>query len=152
MMQLPQVPSEEEFRFHSRVFTRWSDEDLQGVLNNAVYATLCEEARYRYFEKLRLLGADRHFPFVLMQSNIRFLSPGKGATEVEVSVRTLQLGSRSFRQAYRVREIATGTVWAEAEAVLVLWDPVARKSAGIPVEFRRAVAELEGYDPDLESA
>jgi acyl-CoA thioester hydrolase len=151
MMQVPQVPLDEEFRFRCRVSTRWSDEDLQGVLNNAVYATLCEEGRYRYFEQLRLLGENRHFPFVLMQNNLRFLSPGNGAAEVEVSVRTLQLGSRSFRQAYRIREVETGVIWAEAEAVLVLWNPATRSSAGIPASFRKAVAELEGYDPEQET-
>jgi len=146
MMQAPQVPADEEFRFRSRVFTRWSDEDLQGVLNNAVYATLCEEARYRYFEQLQLLEADRHFHFVLLQSNIRFIAPGKGASEVEIAVRTVHLGQRSFRQAYRIRESASGEIWAEAEAVLVLWDPVTRSSAEIPAAFRTAVLSLEG-DP-----
>jgi acyl-CoA thioester hydrolase len=146
MMQVPQVPVDGEFRFRIRVFTRWSDEDLQGVLNNAVYATLCEEARYRYFEQLRLLKADRHFPFVLLQSNIRFLAPGTGATEVEIAVRTVHLGSRSFRQAYRIRATASGVIWAEAEAVLVLWDPVSRGSAEIPTPFREAVISLEGNE------
>lgn len=144
MMQVPQVPLDEEFRFRCQAFTRWSDEDLQGVLNNAIYATLCEEARYRYFEQLQLLEADRHFPFVLLQSNVRFLAPGKGATEVEIAVRTVHLGSRSFRQAYRIREAASEMIWAEAEAVLVLWDPATRSSAEIGSEFREAVRALEG--------
>jgi acyl-CoA thioester hydrolase len=143
MMQAPQVPHDQEFRFRCQVATRWSDEDLQGVLNNAVYATLCEEARYRYFEQLDLLEADRHFPFVLLQSNIRFLAPGIGASRVEIAVRTVHLGSRSFRQAYRIREASTGAVWAEAEAVLVLWDPATRVSAEIPFAFREAVRTLE---------
>lgn len=144
MMQVPQVPLDEEFRFRCRVFTRWSDEDLQGVLNNAVYATLCEEARYRYFEQLQLLEADRHFSFVLLQSNIRFLAPGTGATEVEIGVRTGYLGSRSFRQTYRIRAVESGVVWAEAEAALVIWDPVSRSSAAVPDAFRDAVLALEG--------
>jgi acyl-CoA thioester hydrolase len=152
MMQAPQVPLEEEFRFRCQVSTRWSDEDLQGVLNNAIYATLCEEARYRYFEQLQLLAADRHFPFVLLQSNIRYLAPGTGASAVEISVRTVHLGSRSFRQAYRIREKSSGVVWAEAEAVLVLWDPATRSSAEISPAFRAALSRFEGLPDAGESA
>lgn len=143
MMQVPQVPSDEEFRFRCRVYTRWSDEDLQGVLNNAVYATLCEEARYRYFAQLDLLQTARHFPFVLLQSNIRFLAPGIGATEVEIGARTVHLGRRSFRQAYRIKEAASGIVWAEAEAVLVAWDAASRGSTELSEAFRQAVIRLE---------
>jgi len=38
------VPPSEAIRFRARCRTRWSDEDSQGVLNNAVYLTLLEEA------------------------------------------------------------------------------------------------------------
>lgn len=143
MMQHPRVPADEEFRHQARLHTRWSDEDMQGVLNNATYLTLCEEARFRYFDALGLLGPERHFPFVLMQCNIRFVAPGRGPAEVAVSVRTTRLGSRSVTQAYRIREAASGEVWAEAEAVLVMWDPETRGSRGIPEEFRAAVARFE---------
>ncbi len=145
-MAAPQVPDDADFRFQALVRTRWSDEDMQGVLNNAVYATLCEEARFKYFRQLELVGPERHFPFVLMQSNIRFLAPGHGPAEVQVGVRTVRLGSRSFRQAYRIREVESGQAWAEAEAILVLWDPETRGSAWIPENFRKAVAELEGLE------
>ena len=144
MLTAPQIPAESEFRFRARLFTRWSDEDMQGVLNNAVYLSLCEEARYRYFDELGLVGGDRHFPFVLLQSNVRFLAPGRGPAEVEVALRTTHLGGKSFQQAYRIRPAEGEEVWAEAEAVLVCWDPVRRGSAPVPEELREAVAHFEG--------
>jgi acyl-CoA thioester hydrolase len=139
----PQVPEPSRIRFRTRARTRWSDEDNQAVLNNAVYLTLLEEARHAYFLKLGLLEG-RRFPFLLAQTNVRFLRPGQGGREVEIEVATVHLGTSSFQQAYRVRETQGGGVWCEAEAVLVMYDPATDASRPMPAEFRRALAEFEG--------
>ncbi len=145
-MEPPQVPAPQQIRFRARLWTRWSDEDNQGVLNNAIYLTLLEEARYRYFDHLGLVGADNRFSFLLGQTNLRFLAPGRGPAEVEVEIATTRLGRKSFSQAYRVREAAGGAVWVEAEAAMVIWDEEARATAPIPAPFRAAVAAFEGLE------
>lgn len=145
-MSPPEVPAETEFRFRARLATRWSDEDMQGVLNNAVYLTLCEEARYRYFDSLGLIGNDRHFPFVLAQCNARFVAPGQGPAEVEVLLRTVALGKSSLRQVYSIRHLADGSTWAEIEALLVSWDAETRGSTPMAPAFRATVAAFEGLD------
>ncbi|MBL8804574.1 MAG: acyl-CoA thioesterase [Planctomycetes bacterium] len=142
-MHAPQVPESSRIRFRCKVRTRWSDEDNQNVLNNAVYMTLLEEARHAYFEKLGLLDG-RHFPFLLAQTLIRFVAPGRGGVEVEIEVVTTRLGDSSVEQSYRVREGAAGAVWCEAQAVLVIYDPKTRRSASMAPTFRAAVAAFEG--------
>ena len=142
-MHAPQVPESSRIRFRTRMRTRWSDEDNQNVLNNAVFLTLLEEGRHAYFSKLGLLEKN-HFAFLLAQTNIRFLAPGRGGVEVEVELVTTSLGTSSFQQAYRVREAPGGKVWCEAEAVGVIFDPATQKSAPIPAHFRKAMAEFEG--------
>ena len=52
-MQPPDIP--DQLGTHLTLRTRWSDEDNQDVLNNAVYMTLFEEARHGYFSALGLL-------------------------------------------------------------------------------------------------
>ena len=143
-MQAPQVPPSSNFRFHARCRTRWSDEDNQGVLNNAVYLTLLEEARFQYFQHLGQIGIHKHFTFVLGQVLVRFLAPGRGPAEVQVAIATVHLGNRSFRQAYRIQDAEDGTVWAEAEAEMVIWDGKQRCSAPMPEAFRQALASFEG--------
>ena len=69
-------------RFTARVRTRWSDEDNQGVLNNAVYLSLLEEARYQYCDHLGLIEPGNHFSFVLARTDIVFLAPGRGPAGV----------------------------------------------------------------------
>ena len=140
-LQTPHVPPGERVRFRARCRTRWSDEDNQAVLNNAVYLTLFEEARHAYFGSLGLLAANR-FPFLLAACNVRFLRPGRGGVDVEVETITLHLGTTSFRQAYRVR--CGGEVWAEAEALLVCYDPATNAPAPMAADFRAAIATFEG--------
>ena len=138
-MERPEVPDSSRMTFRARVRTRWSDEDNQGVLNNAVYLTLFEEARHAYFGSLGFLR-DNRFPFLLSQTHLRFLRPGRGGEEVEVELATTRLGDSSFEQAYRVRTVA-GETWAEARALLVVYDPATGKSRPMPADFRAA---LEG--------
>lgn len=140
-METPQVPSGERVRFRARTHTRWSDEDNQGVLNNAVYLTLFEEARHAYFAGLGLLDANR-FPFLLAACNVRFLRPGRGGFDVDVETVTLHLGTTSFRQGYRVR--CGGEVWAEAEALMVCYDPGTNAPVPMMPDFRAAIAAFEG--------
>ncbi|HVS18576.1 MAG TPA: thioesterase family protein, partial [Planctomycetota bacterium] len=139
-METPQVPPSERVRFSARSHTRWSDEDNQAVLNNAVYLTLFEEARHAYFGSLGLLEANR-FPFLLAACNVRFLRPGRGGVEVAIETITLHLGTTSFRQGYRVR--CDDEVWAEAEALMVCYDPATNAPAPMTPAFRAAVAAFE---------
>ena len=141
MMRAPEVPASDALRFRARLRTRWSDEDLQAVLNNAVYLTLFEEARQAYFSELGLMDG-RAFPFVLAQTNVRFLRPGRGGADVVVELATVRLGTSSFEQAYRVRS-AAGEVWCEAEALLVTYDAGTGASVPMADDFRRAIEAFE---------
>lgn len=141
-MELPSVPATEKLSHRARLRTRWVDEDNQGVLNNAVYMTLFEEGRHDYFSRLGLLDGNR-FPFLLAATNVRFLRPGRGGETITLEMGTTALGKSSFRQAYRVVDDA-GAVWAEAEAVLVLYDPDMGASRPMSDEFRSKVAAHEG--------
>jgi acyl-CoA thioester hydrolase len=142
-METPDVPPSERLRFRVTLATRWSDEDNQNVLNNAVYMTLLEEARYAYFSRLALLD-ERHFPFLLAHTNIAFLAPGRAGAAIEVEMATVHLGKSSFTQAYRLRDVERGVVVCEAEARLVAWDAARNAKRDMPREFRARIAEAEG--------
>ncbi len=113
------------------------------MLNNAVYMTLLEEARYQYCEHLGLLAEDNHFAFVLARTDIVFLAPGRGPASVDVQIATTKLGNRSLEQVYRVLDADSGTVWAEALATLVVWDNDTRCSTEMPQRFRAIIAAFE---------
>jgi acyl-CoA thioesterase FadM len=132
----PAIPADRAPDEVAELATRWSDEDLQGVLNNAVVPTLLEEARLAWCRRHGLMdGAS--FPFVLLQTNVRFVAPGRGGEAVRVELWNVSVGERSLRQAYRVRA-SDGEVWCEAEALLVGWDGATRSSRPLPDALRSA--------------
>lgn len=139
-MEAPEIPEFPHF-VHETV-TRWSDDDSQGVLNNAVYLTLFEEARHGFCRAAEVLD-DGAFPFLLAQTNVRFVAPGRGGETVRVELSTTHVGTKSFRQAYRVRSEG-GEIWAEGEAALVCYDPSTMESAEIPKDLREALEAMTG--------
>ncbi|MFN0009985.1 MAG: acyl-CoA thioesterase [Planctomycetota bacterium] len=137
-METPKIPASESMSFRVLLRTRWSDEDTQGVLNNAVYPTLFEEARFAFFSAADQLKKN-HFPFVLAQTNVVYLAPGRGGREVEVELATTHVGTSSFTQAYRIREGKGGQVLCEGEARLVCVDPATGRKTPMSEAFRRAL-------------
>jgi len=128
------------FRFSTEVPLRWVDIDSWGVLNNAVYLSLMEQARYEYFGKLGLLEAGQ-VGFVLAEATVRFLRPGRMGMRPSVSARTSRLGNSSFEMEYEVR--AGAELLATGKAALVYVD-AALKARPIPAAARRAIAAFEG--------
>lgn len=127
------------YRFDTEVPLRWVDIDSAGVVNNATYLSLIEQARFAYFDHLGLLDEHR-VPFVLAETNIKFEKPGRIGMPITVAVRVGKLGSSSFEMDYEVR---TGDyVLAKAHAALVFVDG-AMQSTPIPQRFRDTVAQFE---------
>ena len=136
------------FRFSMTQPVRWKDIDAAGVLNNAVYLTLVEQARYRYFEGLGLLEGPADFAFLLGETTARYLAPGKAGMELEVRARTCRLGGKSFDQEY---ELAAGdTLLCRVRARLV-WCDAELRSCAIPDDVRAKIAAYEGI-PERQDA
>lgn len=127
------------FRFAAEVPLRWVDVDSAGVVNNATYLSLMEQARYLYFTQLGLLD-DHAVPFVLAETTVRFLRPGRLGMKVEVAARVRQLGTTSFHMDYEIR--AGETVLVTASAALVFVDADVRPCA-IPAPWRETIAAFE---------
>jgi len=133
----PEGPPDHVARLH----TRWSDADANGVLNNAVYLTLFEEARRDFCEARRLFERQDVFPFLLVAASVEFRRPGRGGVPVEVDLTTVAIGTSSFRQRYRVRPAGEEEPWATGESTLVCVDAASGRSRPLDAGFRRA---LEG--------
>lgn len=119
---------------------RWSDVDAMGVVNNAVFLTLFEQARYGYFGSLGVMSGE-DFPFVLGSTSARFEAPGRSGMRVQISTRVLRLGNKSLDMIYAVR--CEGTQLATGTATLV-WVDARLASITIPDTVRTAIAAREG--------
>ena len=132
------------FRFAIDHPVRWGDVDWFGVVNNAVYFTLFEQARFEYFQRLGLLE-EGDFPFVLGETTARFLRPARAGMVLAIAVRTTRLGHKSLGTEYEVRH--GGEVLATGRATLVYVDDQLR-SRPIPAAARARLLAFEGLAAD----
>ena len=132
------------YRFEAEVPLRWVDVDSAGVINNAVYLSLVEQARYAYFSHLSLL-TGHHVPFVVAETTLQFLKPGRLGMNVVVAVCTTKLGSTSFHMSYEVR--SGDEVICKAKAALVFVDDQKQPRA-LPEDFRATVTQFEELDAE----
>lgn len=130
------------YRFEADVPLRWVDVDSAGVVNNAVFLSLMEQGRFAYFEHLGLL-TDHQVPFVVAETTIKFLKPGRFGMATRIAARVTRIGDRSCQMDYEVR--AGDDVLAKATAALVFVDAALRPTP-VPAPFRAAVAQFEELD------
>jgi acyl-CoA thioester hydrolase len=125
--------------FEFRIQPRWPDFDALGHVNHAVYHVYLDEARDDALR--RTVGDFTAWPNVLVHASIDYRREiALGVREIVLRTKITAVGDSSVRFAQSVLG-ADGEVAAEAEAVLVAWDPETRRSRTITAEERRA---LEG--------
>jgi len=119
----------------TRIQTRWPDFDALGHLNHAVYHVYLDEARD---EALRnTVGDFDAWPNVVVHASIDYRREvALGVREIIVHTQIVEVRRSSvrFEQAIVTPD---GELAAEAEAVLVAWNPETRRSREITPEERQ---------------
>jgi acyl-CoA thioester hydrolase len=119
---------------------RWRDIDALGHVNNAVYLTYFEEVRDELFQRtLDDEEAIRHF--VLARITIAFR---RGVTQADdfVIARSgvVRIGTSSVTTQETIVD-QQGAICAEAESVVVAWDPAANHSRPLTETERAAFGQ-----------
>ena len=119
----------------TRIQTRWPDFDALGHLNHAVYHVYLDEARD---EALRnTVGDFDAWPNVVVHASIDYRREvALGVREIIVHTQIAEVGRASVRFEQTI-VTPDGELAAEAEAVLVAWDPETRRSREITPEERQ---------------
>jgi acyl-CoA thioester hydrolase len=122
------------FPYVHRETVRFRDVDELGHVNNAVFLTYLEEARIGF---LVPKGAEAS-GMILARVEIDFRAPLRTGDELEIGVRPVGVGTKSFELEYEIR---TGdTVAAEAKTVLVSFDYETGRTVEVPQAWREALA------------
>lgn len=119
--------------FETAVEIRFQDLDALGHVNNAIYATYCEQARVRFFEEAFDVGLSE-LNFVIANLEIDYRTPIEDTGEAVVGLGITDVGTTSFRFGYDV--VYEGETAATAESVQVVVDPETKSSAPIPDRWR----------------
>jgi len=127
-----------------RIRVRFSDTDMNGHVNNAVYMTYMEEARIQFLEDALDANGEIRQPLILAASSVQFRAQTLYPNVKEVTAQTWvkRIGNRSFEVYCEIRTAVTGTLVAEGNAVVVYFDYADNCSVPIPDRVR---VHLERY-------
>lgn len=129
------------FRFSTRIVVRWSDCDPFGHVNNAVYLTYLEQARFAYWHEVL---HDVPFPgMILARVEIDYRAQAFPNEALDVFAGVVRMGTTSFAVGYEIRK-ADGTVVARAQSVQVFFDYAAGRPVPVDPVFRERVEAYEG--------
>ena len=117
---------------------RFRDLDAMNHVNNAVFLTYLEQARFHFLEQLGLARRQHEPPLILARVEIDFRSPAAFGDVIEIGVRAGHVGTKSFELEYELR--VAERVVAQARSVHVGYD----YERGETVELRPTWREALG--------
>jgi acyl-CoA thioester hydrolase len=124
--------------FVHRERVRFRDLDAMGHVNNAVFLTYIESARFAFLRHLGAVGTLADMSIIVARIEIDFRAPVGFGEEVEVAVHASRFGTKSFDLDYELR--AGGRVVAEAKSVLVAYDYGKGEAIDLPDEWKEKLA------------
>jgi acyl-CoA thioester hydrolase len=130
------------FRVSCPVEVRFRDCDPMGHVNNAVYLTYLELARFAYWKAAGVGRLEGDLSYIMARVEIDFRAPATTGEILAVGVAVTGFGRSSFTMAYEITN-AAGTVVATASSVQVAYDYAAGAPVAVPGKLRERVAAFE---------
>jgi acyl-CoA thioester hydrolase len=132
------------FRFRHQLKVRFRDCDLFGHVNNAVYFTYMEEARWAYWREVTGDFPSGNLPgLILARAECDFIRPVGPGERLDVWLATTKIGRASLLLDCEILDEQAAPV-AKGKAVLVTYDYSAAKAVPVPDWCRTKVEEYEG--------
>jgi acyl-CoA thioester hydrolase len=136
--------ADSEFRFAHRIEVRFRDCDAMGHVNNAVYLTYLEQARFAYWRDIIGIVAGRDRLFILARVEIDFRAQARPGDILDVRIRVAEVGRSSFKFEYEIVDTIDGRQIASARSVQVAYDYGAGRTVPLSAEIRRKFELFEG--------
>jgi len=113
-------------RYQSKQYVRWDDLDAFGHVNNAVYLTYAQEARFAWSGILEM---------VVARAEVDFIAPiYDGDTFLDIELWVSAIGNSSFTMTYELK--MKGELVARVKTVQVTVDMSTKKSSPMSEEQR----------------
>jgi len=133
--------------FVHRLEVRFRDCDPLGHVNNAVYLTYLEQARFNHWRSLWGFGTPQLPPgmpgIILARVECDYKRPATYGETLEIRLTVGEIGRSSFRYEYEIVDGEGRTVLA-AKTVQVMYDYTAGKPVPIPDDIRALLAPDRG--------
>jgi len=131
------------FRYSTPIRTRFRDCDPMGHVNNSVYLTYLEVARFAYWTDVSGGRPVGDVSFILARVEIDYKASAKPAEVLTVRLGITGFGRKSFVFEYEIVDKA-GRLIATAKTVQVMYDYARNKSVPVNEDFKKVVLEYEG--------
>jgi acyl-CoA thioester hydrolase len=128
--------SERRFVFHHTLAVRFSDCDLLGHVNHAVYLTYFEQCRLEWW---RHLGGSTGMPgagAIIVHASCNYRAPAHVSDELDVRLAVAALGTSSVTLDYEIVHAVSGQLVADGRTVNVAYDYTAGRTIPLPAETR----------------
>ena len=132
------MPESASLRFHTQEVLRFSDQDTQGHVNNAVYSTLFECSRVACQSTDEHLILETGQVVVVAAIAIEFLRELHWPATVDIHLGVSKIGNTSFGFAQEM--LLEGTCVAKARSTQVVIDQLSRQPIALSATQRQ---ELE---------
>ena len=139
-----------------RLVVRFRDCDPLGHVNNAVYSTYLEQARFALWRaQLNLIAGNPAMDpgggvgFILARVEIDFRAQARCGDAIDVQVSLGAFGRSSVSYAYELRNVQTGALVAEARSVQVWFDY--RNSRSVAIDEALAATLSRPVPPEERS-
>jgi len=131
------------FRVHCPVEVRFRDCDPMGHVNNAVYLTYLELARFAYWKAAEIGRLVGEVSYIIARVEVDFRASAKTGDTLDVGIAIRGFGRTSFTMEYEICD-QDGRLVANARSVQVTYDYGAGASVPVPDSVRARIAEFEG--------
>ena len=134
------------FKYAKRIEVRFRDCAPMGHVNNAVYMTYLEVARFNYWRDVVGLPGPEGPGFILARSEVDYRGQAEPGDLLDVHVRAVRIGKSSFTVASRIVRPSDDALILDASNVLVMYDYGAKRPVPVPQAVRDVLSAYEGRD------
>lgn len=118
--------------------------DLDGLnhVNNAVFITYLENARFSWHKDLKFENQNKEYNFIIAHVEVDYLSPIKLISNIEVKMWVSRIGKKSWDFSYEIVDFINGNVYAKAKTTQVYYDYKIDQSLELPNEFKKILQPI----------
>ena len=133
-----------DFKYKTSIDIRFTDVDLMGHVNNAVYLTYMEIGRSKYWKQAVNWNWDK-IGVVIGEASISYLAPIFLDDNISIYVRTSRIGNSSFDLEYLITKTKDGkeTICSKGKTICIAFDYNSKKAAPITNEERNKMIAFE---------
>lgn len=130
-----------DYPVSTKIDVRFRDLDAMGHVNNAVYFTYLEIARFYLISRIFQVKTVQELPVILGEAACRYISPAFLGEQLTVGLAISRLGNKSFDVVYQI-DNQDGRLVANARTTMIMFDYALGASIPIPDAIKAQLREL----------